>query len=543
MKTLEHKRFLLEERRTGLHNLGKNAWLTIFEHPEKGSLDPSYAHTHCTLIPNKDVQHFMDPEVRDEDLSDCRPGMNRVYVDGVVTTTYHRLGLGQDGLEPLVLHRSYGGLKPAHYELTEEFRLYHNFYYDDRRKSFTKVFPNGAEEEVVRMGVHKIEVRLIELRQFLAAKRMHLMLMFDYRTFARIALNEFSKDELCIKEVFPEELLFYELNCGTMHLDKLNFARVYGRKLVPPYPIERCGIWPYKGEDQPKVEFIIGTDAEGGDVKCPADGNELSSPFDSEGVQFLTPVYFSSGVLQKYIADTDRYTVSDGHLSCGHLWGIPIDNDNEDYVAVFLGDLEKLPYGDQLYWRSYNIAPGGRKMSMTNFKRSIEGRFASPTQPEHQFRREYWNLQNSSKVAEWPLVLELTKDDEYLLQTLRVPINTSQAEFDGQVGALAKILVDSINVKGIKAVLSDGSKDGGINLFEQLCKEKCIQGYEKPIKFLRNLQDLRSAGFGHRKGDRYKKVAAQFGIPEVTLPDAFRATLSQACDTVAWMRESVIPAL
>ena len=544
MEASERKRFLLEWRRSSLHDLGKNAWLTVHERPEKDPLDPSYASIHCALIPNSDVEHFMDPEVRGEVLFDCRPGMNQSNVDGVETTTYHRLGWDHDGLEPLVLHRTYGGLKPEHYELTEEFRLYHNLYYDDKRKSFVKVFPNGTEEEVVRMGAHKIEIRLTELRQFLAAKGMHLMLMFDYRTFTRVALDEFGKEELYVNETFPDELLFYELKCGPMHMDSLNFARVYGRKLIQPFPIERCGIWPYDDEDHPKVNFIIGTDADGRAVEHPADEDELDSPFDTGGVPFLTPVYFRKDVLQKYLTDPDRYQVSDGHLSCGHLWGMPIDNDIADHVAVFLGDLEKLPYEDQLYWRGHNIKPEGRKMSLTNFKRSIEGQFASATQPDHSFRQEYWNLQSCFVSVDWPLLLKLAEGDKHLLETLRVPLNASQAEFDSQVGALAKIIIDSLNVKGIKAALSNVPKDvGSIGLLELLCKEKGINGYEGPVKFLRNLQGLRSAGVGHRKGAGYEKAAAQFGIPDVSLPDAFREILVMARDTMVWMRDAVIPIL
>ena len=486
----------------------------------------------------------MNPEVRDEVLFDCRPGMNQSSMGGAETTTYHRLGWDRDGLEPLIIHRSFGGLKPEQYEVVEEFRLYHNLFYDTKKRSFTKVFGNGTEEEVLRMGEHKIEVRLKELKQFLAAKEMHLMLMFDYRTFAKTPLEEFDRVDLYRKEAFPTELMFYEMNCGSMNVDSVNFARVFGRKCIPPYALERCGIWPYDDEDHPKVKFIIGSNGDGGVVEHPADEAHLSSPFDEGGVAFLHPVYFKKDVLQKYLADPDRYRVEDGHLSCGHLWGVPIDNDIADHVAVFLGDLEKLPYEDQLHWRSHNIAPQGRKMSATNFKRSIEGGFASATQPDHQFRSEYWSLQSSFIAAGWPLVLELTEGDEHLLATLRVPINTSQAEFDGQVGALAKILVDSLNVKGIKATVSNIPKNvGSIGLLEQMCKEKNIQGHEEPIKFLRNLQGLRSAGVGHRKGSDHEKAAAQFGIPDVTLPDAFREILDKARGTMRWMREAVVPRL
>jgi hypothetical protein len=33
------------------------------------------------------------------------------------------------------------------------------------------------------------------------------------------------------------------------------------------------------------------------------------------------------------------------------------DVNNDDYVAVFLGDLADLPIKEQLYWKSFNIPP------------------------------------------------------------------------------------------------------------------------------------------------------------------------------------------
>ena len=153
-------------------------------------------------------------------------------------------------------------------------------------------------------------------------------------------------------------------------------------------------------------------------------------------------------------------------------------------------------------------------------------------------------MQSCFVSVDWPLLLKLAEGDKHLLETLRVPLNASQAEFDSQVGALAKIIIDSLNVKGIKAALSNVPKDvGSIGLLELLCKEKGINGYEGPVKFLRNLQGLRSAGVGHRKGAGYEKAAAQFGIPDVSLPDAFREILVMARDTMVWMRDAVIPIL
>ncbi len=71
------------------------------------------------------------------------------------------------------------------------------------------------------------------------------------------------------------------------------------------------------------------------------------------------------------------------------MWGIRIDNNNPDYVCVFLGDLGRdLPEKDQIYWKSYNIPPEG-EISETYFRRSFLGQFADPSSEDLIFKHKF----------------------------------------------------------------------------------------------------------------------------------------------------------
>ena len=119
--------------------------------------------------------------------------------------------------------------------------------------------------------------------------------------------------------------------------------------------------------------FIIGEDQDGSSLEYSCDPDELANYFGANpnAPHYVTPVFFRRDVLQKYYEDTDKYAVEDGYLRCGGLWGVRIDNDQPDYVMVFLGDLRRdLPAAERDYWRSFNIAPVG-PMSETAFRRSF----------------------------------------------------------------------------------------------------------------------------------------------------------------------------
>lgn len=118
-------------------------------------------------------------------------------------------------------------------------------------------------------------------------------------------------------------------------------------------------------------------------------------------------MFFRRAVLDKYYADPDRYQVQDGYLRAGAFWGLPVDNALYEHVAVFLGDLGRLPEREQQYWRSFNVAPAG-SLSETAIQRSFLNQFADTDRIEYRFYRAYKLLNEgwSSKFG-WPIFKEL----------------------------------------------------------------------------------------------------------------------------------------
>lgn len=81
--------------------------------------------------------------------------------------------------------------------------------------------------------------------------------------------------------------------------------------------------------------------------------------------------------------------------------------------------------------------------------------------------------------------------------------------------ALTKILIDSINEKQLTLLLHGipdiKNKTGSIQIIENVFLYKAIDGAIH-IKYLRDLQNLRSASSAHRKGKTYHEICKKIGL-------------------------------
>ena len=84
-------------------------------------------------------------------------------------------------IEPLVILRSFHGLKLNAVEILEEFRLYHNLYDDRQNSKLVRFDAGGYEVDVMKYSEDRVQVSQKDLRQFLAARDMSLAVFFDRR--------------------------------------------------------------------------------------------------------------------------------------------------------------------------------------------------------------------------------------------------------------------------------------------------------------------------------------------------------------------------
>lgn len=507
---------------------GKEEWITVYENNRD---DSEWKTLYCALIPNNKIEQSLSNHSWDFNIGHGLPGFCFYFENGKEIGNYYRYS--GDGIEPLVIWRSFHGMKEVYLEVSEEFRHYFNLYEDKKNNKFIKIDDNGDDEDVILVSENKIQIKLRLLKEFLAVKKMHLALFFSLDRFSEKTIQELGFQEH--SEEKKGDNFIYSI--GVRNVDflinknKKSQGWLLGKKLIPGLKDFEPKLF---DREEKFVEFVIGVDDNGEEITYTCEEDKLANYFGkNKGCpNFLTPVIFRKDVLTKYYSQPEKYSVSDGYLSCGGMWSLHLDNNQPDYVMVFLGDLGHLSYKEQIYWKGFNIATKG-KMSHTAWKRSIEGEFTDPEKSDLFFKQKYSSFQEEwGKKFGWNFFRLLNKEDEHYFKTLRIPLTNEQKEFDEQVLSLVKIFIDSLNEKELGKTLNIDKKDvKGIVKLEGFLKARGLVCPEM-FQFIRNLQDLRSTGVAHLKGSKYEKVKEAFSIGKKDLSKVFDDILIQCIRTL-----------
>jgi len=504
----------------------------------------------CALIPNSKAKEVLQDSSWDFHMDQGEPG-SVIYspASGQERVVYLRYGT-DNGMEPLIICRSFHGIKPSYVEISEEFRHFHHLYLDKKMNRFILIDNAGNDHVIIADNQDCIQIRLKEIKQFLAIKEMNLAIFFDCRIDSTLSLSELGLNEG--SQDYNEDSLKYSRSYGDFRLfgDPKSFCRIWGKKIIPGFTKEKSGFWGFT-EEKPKqhVDFIIGVDKHGEDVMYSSGPGGLSNRnFDKNPTtpDYLTPVFFKKEVLDKYYQQPDKYSVEDSYLRCGGLWGAQMDNHHADKVIIWLGDLGRdLPYVEKLHWKSFNIQPTGR-VSSTFFNRQICAIPTDTDQPDILFKHKYAELlKHSQKKLCWLLLLPLAPEDQHYFQSLRIPSTSDQKAFDEIIQGLTKTLIDSINEKQLKQLIPKdkrGEIKGSISRLEYVLQDVEVRDYEIHIQFLRDLQGLRSSGSAHRKGSKYQEVVTRLGLGDTPFSEFSRCLFEKATEYLGVL-ESVIDAI
>src|SRR5208283_103971 len=96
----------------------------------------------------------------DYSVGDGGPTISETFSGGRRSKiSYERFG-GKSGLEPLILYRNYHNNWPTHLELSQEFCLFLNLFYDVKKNAYFACNPNGDIEEVAHISGLNCEIKL-----------------------------------------------------------------------------------------------------------------------------------------------------------------------------------------------------------------------------------------------------------------------------------------------------------------------------------------------------------------------------------------------
>lgn len=508
------------------NTLGSTEWVTVFSRNEilgvdQGAIFSALAHE--TYI-EKALDHY---------TWDCR--IDQSY-------PFNHRGSNKDieplDIEPFIFWRTFSRIKEDYYEISEEFRHYFNLFEEDGKtkkdKRFINIDDNGDEIEVVRMSEYEVQVKLKYIKKYLSFKQMRLAIYFNFVRFSEQNLNDLGLIEKDVKKK-DHNLIYSLILRNSLIEDKQSHAELMGKKIVsglPNYISEHHDVI-----QESKYEcFIIGIDENGDEILYTCDSNKLADYFGKNqgSPNFLTPVYFRKDVLKKYYDNPHKFSVGDGIIFCTNIWSLKIDNNHPEYVMVFLGYLSNLTYKEQLHWRHHNVPYQG-KISRVCFQRNLMGIPVYPESPDLLFKLIYSQFQEEwFKKFGWNLFKPLHPEDEYLFKTLHIPTTNNEKEFDEQVLAITKVLIDSLNDKSLAKGFEFPENTRSITKLETFSESKGVE-IPRVIEFFRNLQSLRSASVAHRKSDdnkEYQRAKEYFNIGQDEYPQVFQEILLQSIQSM-----------
>lgn len=291
------------------------------------------------LIPYNMVEKILSGEHISDVIENMWPKPTTYRPCAESRVKYLRWGSKGDiyGSEPLVICRGFK-IKEDYLEISEEFRLFHNLYHDKETDTYIKTDEDGNERTVAIVKPNEVQIRLQEIRQFLAIKEMYLSMLFEFNEYSKYTLQELGLNALK-PEFKRDDLMFWWRDyCGeTPYEGFQSDSRLKGRRLIKPLPKSKSGFGDF-AEEPKYVEFIVDVDENGDKVYHTCNPYKLSGRLgeNSDAASKYTIVHFRKQVLDKYYNEPNKYTVEDSRVRCGSLWSMRIDNHDRDKICVFL---------------------------------------------------------------------------------------------------------------------------------------------------------------------------------------------------------------
>lgn len=485
--------FLIKERIKQLETTFiKDGLLTIYESSEDDLI-------YCCLVHNSKIEEYKSNT--DWVIRPYYEGKPAVFGDGTYIT------YSEDGYEPFIFikHFNHNNGGEKYIDISEEFVLYFKLYEKAENKQNRKYYfidELGDLDEVIKVEPERIRIKLKYLKEYIAVRQLHFAVCFDFMRVGNIDIFE-NKIEFIDKNFKGENYIYNHL---IRPLDCKFQSWILGKKIISFDP-NKSKSYHFDYENQVYESFITGYDE---------DGNEVYHDCSKINDKSFVVTYFKKDVLNKYYNEPQKYEVDGWHVK-SNFFSLKIDNNNEDYVAVFLIELGYLPYKEQLHWKHYNIQPQ-KGISHAYYQTMIEGNWVDhPETPDLFFKHKFeqFNKNWETKFG-WRLYKPLAKEDEHLFKALHIPTSNNVKSFCEQILSIIKITIDRLNEAELAKQIILDDNDKGITKLEKFLAVHQMQ-IPDMITFLRHLWNLRSGLLAHsfsNSNDKCKKAIKYFDIRE-----------------------------
>jgi len=441
------------------------------------------------------------------------------------------------GTTPITFLRSFEGRKGrrSYVEINQFLIHLHGLHLDESTNSFCRLDEDGNIDQVLKIH-HTEEGILVTVKNDIVDFHQFLTKTVLVRFFDRMVCRDWKKfggwgNPECSIHQDKKNEIFWRTGLNREKSGDIFASYVRGFQVIRNVRPRREMIARLEGKPlEPKkyVKFIAVDWKNKRIAEISCDPKKLGNYFVKSDKPFgISPVFFKPEVLLKYKADPDKYTVSERKITCRGAWGLETyDINKEGQLHTYLVYLGRLPYSEQLYWKSFNEKPKGN-ISERAFKTDFKGNWDLSYDPLLSLKASLQKMQKD-KTDLWEC------SDEDLYRRLNYPVTNSEKEWIDEVHTLDKLVTEGFSYLYLKSLATSlgcfNVKHGSIKMLESILdkkgiSEKEIKGIIMPLDEIRN---LRTKFAGHRSGEEAVKIKKELIRKYGSLKEHFRSLLQRA---------------
>lgn len=440
------------------------------------------------------------------------------------------------GAEQLVFRRSFDGVDKGSMrtELSQPLVQALGLYWLEEENAYCKLDDEGDVQPIIRLrdlsketgegSAMLVTIDAEQLHRYMAVTDTALIMKFDFTRYAPGSFVGWGEPE---RGEIDENDLFYHtgVQAGASFANGVMIVRPVLTKDMLIAKANRR----WNGDDKQYAVFKAHDWKNRRQAEISCAPSALASYFD-EGSPLpfqTTPAFFRPDVLLKYKADPDKYRLEHRSIYCRGTWYLKSYDVNEaGQIHVYLYDLAKLPYREQLYWQSFNEWPKA-PISERAFQTDFEGSFSTIPDPLIDLKHEIMNL-DRAKPAYWQ------PRGEELAGAVHYPLTTSVEEWSNAILSLDQLVVEGFVTKSLRQRLTDASRPwdkqwGSLKLLQEVLIASGLDDDEAAniVAPLIRLHQLRSKTKGHAAVIEKIRIVKEAKAEHGSLAEHFRALATE----------------
>lgn len=418
------------------------------------------------------------------------------------------------GGEALIYRRRFHGVEEGRTPIELSQKLVHSLglYYLPERNTYCRLDDRGDIEDVIRIINRNISppfkyldivtIKRKDLDTFMALSKTCLVLKFN---FTRVRWGSFAGWGDIKRYTKDEGELFYH---GGINVEA---SYCNGVMIIPPQVTVRSLVKAWKDEDNPSkrkyATFKIYDRKNSCNVETSCGPDSISNYFQANKLPWeVSPAFFRAEVLHRFKADPEKYTLEERSIACRNAWYLKSYDINETgQVHVYIGDLARLPYEEQLYWQAFNEWPKGT-ISKRAFQTDIVGEWYLSYEPLLALKHKISLMDKNPPIWWKPRGTVLSDAVQY-------PATDSIKEWGDEILALDQYLVEGFLPKPLSEIAKyEGRtiepKWGSLRILQEalIAKSATVDEAKMLVQPMQKLHTLRTEVRGHASTEKKKKA-------------------------------------